>query len=77
MTEKMNEENNKQRERKKKGEHVRGINLSLSMAQMLLKQRADRAPLNQSLGERKEEKNKDCCCADDVSLVHAQSDTCS
>jgi len=56
MTEKMNEENNKQRERKKKGEHVRGINLSLSMAQMLLKQRADRAPLNQSLGERKEEK---------------------
>ena len=28
---------------KGKGEHVRGISLSLSMAQMVLKQRADRA----------------------------------
>jgi len=48
------------------------------MGQILLNQRARLSSAWINLfGERKEEKNKDCCCADDVSLVHAQSDTCS
>ena len=48
------------------------------MGQILLNQRARQSSAWINLfGERKEEKNKDCCCADDVSLVHAHSDTCS
>ena len=64
---------------KEKGEHVRGISVSLSMAQMFLNQRADRAQHESAylVKERRKEEKKEkglLLCAD-MSLLHAQSDT--